>query len=60
MRHVCFALILVLVVGMGSSIVTPASGTSKIQHLIFVIQENHSFDNYFGTYPGANGFPAGL
>ena len=60
MRHVCFALMLMLVVGMGSSIVTPASGTSKIQHLIFVIQENHSFDNYFGTYPGANGFPSGL
>jgi len=51
---------LMLVLGMGSSIVTPASGTSKIQHLIFVIQENHSFDNYFGTYPGANGFPSGL
>jgi phospholipase C len=28
---------------------------SKIQHLIFIVQENHSFDNYFGTYPGANG-----
>lgn len=23
------------------------------------MQENHSFDNYFGTYPGANGIPAG-
>jgi phospholipase C len=33
---------------------------SKIQHIIFIVQENHSFDNYFGTYPGANGFPAGL
>jgi phospholipase C len=31
---------------------------SKIQHLIFIVQENHSFDNYFGTYPGANGLPA--
>ena len=31
---------------------------TKIQHLIFIIQENHSFDNYFGTYPGANGIPA--
>ena len=28
---------------------------SKIQHLIFIVQENHSFDNYFGTYPGVNG-----
>jgi phospholipase C len=23
------------------------------------MQENRSFDNYFGTFPGANGFPAG-
>jgi phospholipase C len=28
---------------------------SAIQHIVFIIQENHSFDNYFGTYPGANG-----
>jgi phospholipase C len=33
---------------------------SKIQHIIFIVQENHSFDNYFGTYPGANGYPPGL
>ena len=30
-----------------------------IEHFIFIVQENHSFDNYFGTYPGANGIPAG-
>src|SRR5512138_1671489 len=39
------------------------TGTVKtktpIQHLIFVMQENHTFDNYFGTYPGADGIPAG-
>ena len=28
-----------------------------INHFIYIIQENHSFDNYFGTYPGANGIP---
>ncbi len=22
-----------------------------------IMQENHSFDNYFGTYPGADGIP---
>src|SRR5512140_1998268 len=32
---------------------------TPIQHLVFVMQENHTFDNYFGTYPGADGFPAG-
>ena len=30
-----------------------------IQHFIFIIQENHSFDNYFGTFPYANGIPLG-
>jgi phospholipase C len=30
-----------------------------IENIIVIIQENHSFDNYFGTYPGANRIPAG-
>ncbi len=29
----------------------------KIQHVIWIMQENHSFDNYFGTFPGADGIP---
>jgi phospholipase C len=33
---------------------------TPIEHVIFLMQENHSFDNYFGTYPGADGFPEGL
>jgi phospholipase C len=28
-----------------------------IDHLIFIVQENRSFDHYFGTYPGADGIP---
>ena len=32
--------------------------TTPIQHLVVVMQENHTFDNYFGTYPGADGIPA--
>jgi phospholipase C len=39
---------------------TNGSAGSKIKHIIFIVQENHSFDNYFGTYPHANGIPAGL
>ena len=35
------------------------SGSIPIEHFIFIVQENHSFDNYFGTYPGANGIPKG-
>ncbi|HEX4492657.1 MAG TPA: alkaline phosphatase family protein [Acidimicrobiia bacterium] len=38
--------------------VTPASaGLSKIKHVVIFMQENHSFDSYFGTYPGADGIP---
>lgn len=30
---------------------------AKIKHIVIIMQENRSFDSYFGTYPGANGFP---
>src|SRR5215469_9332362 len=26
-----------------------------VKHIVFFIKENRTFDNYFGTYPGANG-----
>ena len=29
----------------------------KIQHVVVIMQENRSFDSYFGTYPGADGIP---
>jgi len=28
---------------------------SSIQHIVFIIKENRSFDQYFGTFPGADG-----
>ncbi len=30
-------------------------GLQHLQHLIFIVQENRSFDHYFGTFPGADG-----
>ncbi|MGH9433593.1 MAG: alkaline phosphatase family protein, partial [Terriglobia bacterium] len=30
-----------------------------IQHVIFIIKENRSFDHYFGQYPGADGATSG-
>ena len=33
------------------------AGIHKIKHVIIVMQENRSFDTYFGTYPGAAGIP---
>ncbi len=32
-------------------------GFENIQHLVFIVQENRSFDHYFGTFPGAEGIP---
>ncbi|MBV8196474.1 MAG: alkaline phosphatase family protein [Candidatus Dormibacteraeota bacterium] len=34
----------------------PAS-IHAIKHVIVIMQENRSFDSYFGTYPGADGIP---
>jgi phospholipase C len=33
------------------------TGIHKIKHVIVIMQENRSFDSYFGTYPGADGIP---
>jgi phospholipase C len=30
---------------------------SKIKHIVIIMQENRSFDHYFGTFPGADGIP---
>ncbi len=32
-------------------------GIHKIRHIVIIMQENRSFDSYFGTYPGADGIP---
>ncbi len=35
----------------------PESGSTPtpIQHVVVIVKENHTFDNYFGSYPGAEG-----
>jgi phospholipase C len=33
--------------------------TTPIQHVIFFVRENRTFDNMFGTFPGANGATSG-
>ncbi len=41
----------------------PAKGPgdiTAIQHIVFIVKENRSFDNYFGQYPGADGATTGL
>ncbi len=32
-------------------------GIHKIKHIIIIMQENRTFDSYFGTFPGADGIP---
>ncbi|MGA9100131.1 MAG: alkaline phosphatase family protein [Methanotrichaceae archaeon] len=44
-------------VASGASVPT---GLEKIDHFVFIMQENRAFDHYFGTYPGADGIPSGI
>ena len=37
-----------------------AQARHKIKHIVFVIKENRTFDNYFGLFPGANGATTGV
>lgn len=40
--------------------VARASGTTPIQHIVYIMKENHSFDSYFGRFPGVNGATTGI
>jgi phospholipase C len=35
------------------------AGIEKIQHIVFIVKENRTFDNYFGTFTGADGATSG-
>jgi phospholipase C len=39
----------------GSRPSASSNSLAGISHIVVVFQENHTFDNYFGSYPGANG-----
>jgi phospholipase C len=47
-------------VSLGAPIAAPGQGDitaalrARVKHIFVIYQENHSFDNYFGTYPGAD------
>ena len=41
--------------GAAARAVSAADGIHKIEHVVIIMQENRSFDSYFGTYPGADG-----
>jgi phospholipase C len=44
----------------GLSATRAVAGIHKIKHVIVIMEENRSFDSYFGTYPGADGIPKGV
>ena len=46
--------------GVPAAFASPSEGIHNIKHVVVIMQENRSFDSYFGTYPGANGTPGGV
>ena len=64
MRRVNSALAVVVIAGTAASVVAASmagaavtQATNPIQHVVVIMEENHTFDNYFGDFPGvgANG-----
>ena len=51
------ALIAILAFSGAKVVNAQAKGIHKIKHIIIIMQENRSFDSYFGTFPGADGIP---
>jgi phospholipase C len=41
--------------GAAPALAAPPAGLDKIQHILVVYLENHSFDNMFALFPGADG-----
>ena len=39
---------------------TALETSTPIKHVVFLIKENRTFDNLFGTFPGANGVSTGM
>jgi phospholipase C len=60
--HRSLTIVSALALGVGLSTIAAAQpaaeapkGLDRLQHVIIVYLENHSFDNLFGTFPGADG-----
>ncbi len=63
-HYILGVLVIALLLPSTSAQADRANQSSKpntpIEHFIVLMQENHTFDNYFGTYPGADGIPSGV
>ena len=53
------------IIAMIMGTITPAAGaepatfatSTPIQHFVYMMQGDRTFDNYFGSFPGADGVP---
>src|SRR5215831_19010667 len=57
LRPAAAATLCSLILGGSAHAMTPCGGIEKIRHVVIIMQENRSFDSYFGTFPGADGIP---
>lgn len=59
-RLACAVVGLLVAIGTtpGVAQATDPSTSTPIRHFIYLMQGDRTFDNYFGTYPGADGIPA--
>jgi phospholipase C len=54
----CVALAIGVPAATASAAPPAAAAHTPIKHVIEIMLENHTFDNLFGAFPGANGIPA--
>jgi phospholipase C len=54
------ALLLVSPVASVAAASPSVPSTLPIKHIFIIMQENHTFDNYFGYYPGVNGLAGAI
>jgi len=47
--------VLAVLIGLAQPVLQCFAQNNPIQHVVIIIKENRSFDNYFGLFPGANG-----
>jgi phospholipase C len=55
LRILILALILGSYTALAEATAKPESGIRKIGHIVVIYLENHSFDNLYGLFPGADG-----
>ncbi|MBV8148824.1 MAG: alkaline phosphatase family protein, partial [Candidatus Eremiobacteraeota bacterium] len=57
MRTLLASIALLAIAGATVGATPPGNPLHKIHHVVIIMQENRSFDHYFGTFPGADGIP---